>query len=73
MIIIAIILFMVLTSFSQAEPEPVKISVSLILAFLVGIYEVVARLIPTIKNYSLIAKIINILVWVSDFLNRKKK
>ena len=53
------------------EPgEPV--SWQLIVALLAGIYEVVARLIPTVKNYSLIAKIIEILLWISERFNRKK-
>jgi hypothetical protein len=42
-------------------------------AILAGVYEVIVRLIPTVSNYSLIGKIIEILKWVSDFLNNKKK
>ncbi len=55
------------------EPEPFKFSWHLIVAFLAAIYEVVVRLIPTVANYSWIAKVIDILKWISDFLNRKKK
>ena len=73
MILILFFLFMVLTSFSQVESEPLKITWQLIIALIAGLYELIVRLIPTVANYSLIAKIINILVWVSDFLNRKKK
>lgn len=41
-------------------------------ALIAGIYEVIIRLIPTVGNYSFIGKIIDILKWISDFLNRKK-
>lgn len=39
---------------------------------LLGVYEVVVRAYPTVKNYSLVGKIINVLQFVSDFLNVKK-
>ena len=45
----------------------------LAVALLAGIYEVVVRIIPSVANYSWIAKIIDILQWISNFLNRKKK
>lgn len=57
----------------QVEPEPFKFTWQLAIALLAGLYEVIARLIPTIGNYSWIAKIIDILKWISDFLNRRKK
>jgi len=67
-------MFMFPSLFSQTmEPEPFKVTWHLIVALLAGIYEVVARTIPTVKNYSFIAKIIEILLWLSNFLNRKKK
>lgn len=49
------------------------LSWQLIVAFIAGVYEVAARLIPTVKNYSLIAKIIEVLVWLSNRFNVKKK
>ena len=45
----------------------------LIIAFIVGLWELITRLIPTVTNYSFIGKIIEILKWISDFLNREKK
>jgi hypothetical protein len=51
----------------------VKVNLVLVLSFIVALYEVVVRLIPSVGNYSLIAKIIDILKWLSEFLNRKKK
>lgn len=53
--------------------EPIHFTWQLIVALLAGIYEVVVRLIPTVTNYSFIGKIIESLVWLSNFLNRKKK
>jgi hypothetical protein len=67
------ICFFLLSSFAQVEPEPFKFTWQLIVALLAGIYEVIARLIPTVANWSFIGKIIDILKWISDFLNRKKK
>jgi hypothetical protein len=45
----------------------------LAVAILVGIYEVLIRLIPTVKNYSLLKIIIDLLKWLSDHLNTTKK
>lgn len=71
-IAVLMILFASCKNTITMEPgEPV--SWQLIVALLAGIYEVVARLIPTVKNYSLIAKIIEILLWISERFNRKKK
>lgn len=50
-----------------------KINIPDIVAIVIGIYEVVARTIPTVKNYSIIGKIIEGIKWLSDFLNREKK
>ncbi len=54
--------------------EPIHITWQLVVAILFGLYDVIVRLIPSIPiKYSWIAKIIDILKWVSEFLNRKKK
>jgi hypothetical protein len=45
----------------------------LIVAIIVGIYEAVVRLIPTVGNYSLLKIIIDLLKWLSDHLNVTKK
>ena len=55
------------------EPEPFKLTLALVLAILAGLYEVVARIIPTVKQYSVIEKIFSIMLWVSNFLNNRKK
>lgn len=45
----------------------------LILSLIIGLYETIVRIIPTVGNYSVLAKIIDILKWLSDYFNRKKK
>jgi hypothetical protein len=70
---ICFLLFILLCSFQDVEPTKLKITWQLIVAFIAGFYEVVVRLIPTVANFSWIGKIIDILKWISDFLNRKKK
>lgn len=70
---ILLICFLIFTGFiSPEEAEPVQFTWQLVIALLAGIYEVVVRLIPTVTNYSFIGKIIDILKWLSDFLNKKK-
>lgn len=71
--LIAFILLILLCSFMQVDPVPFKFTWHTVVAILAGLYEVIIRLIPTVGNYSIIGKIIEILKWVSDFLNRKKK
>jgi len=57
----------------QLQPDSIHITWQLIVAIIAGTYEVIVRSIPTVANYSIIAKIIEGLKWVSDFFNRKKK
>lgn len=47
--------------------------IGIIIAIIVGVYEVVVRSIPTVGNYSLLNTIIEILKKVSEFFNKKKK
>lgn len=44
-----------------------------IVALILGIYEVVARVYPTTKDVSIIGKLIAILKYISDYLNVQKK
>ncbi len=50
-----------------------QIIVTIVIPILAGLYEVIVRVIPSVGNYSFIQKIIEILLWLSEFLNRKKK
>jgi len=43
-----------------------------IIALILGIYEVIVRVIPTVSNLSIIGKLIAILKYVSDYLNIEK-
>lgn len=74
---LCLFLLLGLTSFAQVEPTaPVNIWHTLwaiIVPIIAGLYEVIVRIIPTVKNYSVIGKIIEILLWLSNFLNNKKK
>jgi hypothetical protein len=47
--------------------------IALILAILVGCYEVVVRIVPTVKDRTLIGNIFAVLKYISDLLNRPKK
>lgn len=44
----------------------------LILALIIGIYEVLARLIPTVNDWSVLSWIIKLFKWISDSTNRSK-
>jgi hypothetical protein len=71
-IFICLIAFLLFSGFAPDVAEPFKITLPLILSFIVALYEVVIRLIPTVGQWGLIGKIIEILAWLSNFLNRKK-
>lgn len=62
-------------AFPQVETAPTlwHIIWSIIIPIVAGLYEVIVRIIPTVKNYSVIGKIIEILLWLSNFFNNKKK
>ena len=45
----------------------------LVVGIILGLYEVIIRLIPTVKNYSLLGIIVNLLQWLNDNLNVTKK
>jgi hypothetical protein len=43
------------------------------ISLIVGLYELVVRLMPTVGNYSLLKIIVDLLKWLSDHLNVTKK
>jgi hypothetical protein len=73
--IVALLTFAAITVEAQtgADVEPFKLSWQAVVAIVAGCYEVIARVIPTVGNWSLTGKIIEALHWLSDFLNRTKK
>lgn len=44
-----------------------------IIAIIIGVYEVVSRVIPTVGDISLLGKVIALLKWISDNMNNFKK
>jgi hypothetical protein len=75
---LAIMFFMMSAVIMAADGDTEKPSIlhgilPVVVAILAGVYEVIVRVIPSVGNYSWIAKILDILVWISDFLNRKSK
>jgi len=39
----------------------------------VSVYEFMVRLIPTVKNYSIISKVVDLISFIDKFLNNKKR
>lgn len=76
-LICLLFLFFTSTLFAQTTPaEPVNLwhlIWTVIIPIIAGLYEVIVRIIPTVNNYSFIGKIIEILLWLSNFFNNKKK
>jgi hypothetical protein len=70
---LSFMMLMLLCSFGAADAAPIELDWHVVIALLAGIYEVVIRLIPTVGNYSAIGKVIEILKWLSDFFNKKRK
>lgn len=68
-----LIMALLFSSFVPVVVEPVKFDIALVLGLLVGFWEVIARLIPSVGQLGFIGKLIEILAWLSDFFNRKKK
>jgi len=72
-----ILMFFTSALFAQTEPAvPVNVWHTIwavVIPIIAGLYEVIVRIIPSVKNYSFIGKIIEILLWLSNFLNNKKK
>ena len=70
--LILLITLVLVCSFAPVEPVPFKVTWYLVIAFVVGVYEVIVRLVPTVGQFGILGKIIEILNWLSNFLNRKK-
>lgn len=48
-------------------------TLSIVLAIVIGTWEVVARVVPTVNNWSGTALVLKILTFLSDLLNNEKK
>ncbi len=71
-LIVLMLSFLILTSFAPDELVQFKLTIPLILAILAGCYEVISRLIPTTKVWSIIGKILEILTWLSNLFDRRR-
>jgi len=69
------LIFVALCSFYQdpTQPEPIHFTWKLIIALVLGLYDVVVRLIPTINDWSWLSWIVKLLNFLNEFFNRKKK
>jgi hypothetical protein len=68
-----ILAFILCSSFSAIEPEGFKLTLPIILAILAGCYEVISRLIPTSKTWSIIGKLLEVITWLSSLFDRKRR
>jgi len=57
---------------SSADITPSVFNVPAIIAAVLTVYEVVSRVIPTVKDYAPLSLVIKGLKWVSDLLNNRK-
>lgn len=71
--ILVIFAFFLLSSLVSFDPLEITWTISLIVAIIVGVYELLARLIPSFGNWTFIGRVIDILKIVSDYLDKRKK
>jgi hypothetical protein len=72
-ILVAFLLILTFSSFAPADPEPFSFSLTIILAIAAGCYEVISRIIPTTKGWTIIGKTLEVLTWLSNLFDRKRK
>jgi hypothetical protein len=71
--IFLLLAFLILCSFAP-DPEPAfKLTLPIILAILGACYEAISRIIPTKKVWSIVGKILEVLTWFSNLLDRKRR
>jgi hypothetical protein len=67
-----LLLAILLSSFVTPDPVTFKLNFVTIMLIITGIWEVIGRAIPSVGQITVIGKIIEILNWLSHFLNNKK-
>jgi len=70
--LILLLVVILLSSFTTTAPATFSIDFVTIMAIIAGIWEVIGRLLPSVGQITLIGKLIEILSWLSNFLNHKK-
>lgn len=68
-----LLVVLLLSSFAPVDPVTIKLTFVTIMAILTGVWEIVGRAIPSLGQITVIGKIIEVLNWLSNFLNHKKK
>lgn len=72
-IAVLMMLTLALTAQDSITPEAFKITWSLVITVLAGIYEILSRIVPTNKTWSIIGKILEFLTWLSNIFDNKKQ
>lgn len=72
-LVFLMLIFVLCSSFAAEDPGGFELTLSLILAIAAGTYEVISRLIPTSKTWTIIGKVLEVITWLSNLLDRKKK
>ena len=67
-----LILAITASAFAQ-DAEPLKLSWTIIIPIILGIYDVLARIIPTVNDWSWLSWIVKFLNFLNEFFNRKKR
>ena len=73
LILILILISIGLNAQTPTEPETFKITLPVITAILAGLYEVLSRIVPTSKTWSIIGKALEVLTFLSNLFDRRKK
>ena len=70
MMLLAVVSFAIFAQTGEGA-EPFKITWQMVVAIAAGVYEVIARVIPTVGNWSISGKIIEALKWLSTSLTER--
>jgi hypothetical protein len=70
--VLFLLVALLLSSFVAPDPVTFKLNFVTIMLIITGIWEVIGRAIPSVGQITVIGKIIEILNWLSNFLNNKK-
>ena len=71
-VLVLCLIFTGLTAQTTTEPETFKVTIPMVTAVAVGIYEVISRVVPTSKTWSIIGKVLEALSFLSNSLDRRK-
>ena len=72
LLLVLCLIFTGLTAQTTTEPEAFKVTLPMVTAIAVGIYEVISRVVPTTKVWSIIGKSLEVLTFLSNLLDRRR-